>query len=114
MQQKIILILILILLTGCEKQRVLACNYISDDSEIYVNLYSNYDDLEKIEIRLTFDIPNVVMQDKEKLDFLLQQLDDTYHFEDSILVKEYSLFMDDDYSLNETIKYLKNKRYNCE
>lgn len=113
-KKTIIVATLLIILTGCHNARAIACNYAVDDKSITLNIEAINDDIYSMNVRKCFEIPNVVMCDQEKYSFLLSQLDETYHFEDNLLIKEYDIELNDNYSLSSTIDYLQTKRFYCE
>lgn len=47
-------------------------------------------------------------------EYLEKQLDDTYHFEDNLLVKEYDVNLYEIYSLSMTLNDLKKELFVCE
>lgn len=113
--EKKVLIVLFILLSGCQnKEKLVTCSCLLQDKAIYIDIHAKYDDIQSVEVKETFEIPNKVMADKEKLDFLVKQLDSTYHFENNTLVKTYSVVIDDVYSLDSTIEALKLRRFYCE
>lgn len=112
--QKIIIILIIFLLTGCENNKHATCTFELEDKKISIDIDAINDDINEIHVRNEFILPNsFIMNDEYKKD-LDSQLDSTYHYENNILVKEYDIELDDIYSYENTLKYLKTRRYLCE
>lgn len=105
---------LLFVLTGCHNNLRIACDLDLQDKEVCLDIYAHNDDIEKIDVRESFEIPNYVLADKDKYDFIAKQLDEQSHFEDNKIVKEYSVLLDKTYSLSETLKNLKSRRFYCE
>lgn len=112
--EKKIIILGLILLTGCENSKVIACSYELEDKAVYLDIDAINDDIVSIHEKTCFVLPNSVLADEEKYNFIVSQLDGSYHFEDNRLVLENDLLLDDTYSLSKTLEDLKTKRFICE
>ena len=114
MVKKILIILSLVLLTACKNNKQVACILNKEDKEISLDIKAINDDITSISVRASFLIPNCVINNEEYYAFLCKQLNKEFHFEDNLLVKEYEIVLDKNYSFNKTIEYLKNKRYFCE
>lgn len=114
MEKRLILVLLVFILSGCHNNLRVACNYIEEDKSVDLDIKAINDDISSIKVRTCFVIPNVVMFDDEKLEFLKSQLDSSYHFEDNKLIREYDIDLDDTYSLNKTLESLRKKRFYCE
>jgi len=112
--EKRLVILFLLLITGCQKNNEVACSYIIDEKQVVLDIKAINDDICSIHERTVFVIPNTIMADEEKLIFLNKQLDSNYYFEDNLLIKEEDLDIDNVYSLRKTLEYLKTKRFICE
>lgn len=108
------LIVLLLLLTGCTNYKQAACSLNLQDKQINIDIKAINDDISSIEVRTVFEIPYSVVNNKERFGFLCKQIDEEYHFEDNLLVKEYEVNLDKNYSYALTLEYLKNKRYFCE
>ena len=108
------LIILLILLSGCRNDRTYACSRYSNDDSITINLNAVNDTILAFHVREAFKLPHKLLYDEEKRSFLESQLDDSYHYENGYLVREYDLFPDEDCSLRMTLKDLNNRRYFCE
>lgn len=102
------------MLTGCHNNLAVACNYIADDKSITLDINAINDEISSIGVRTCFEIPQKVMCDEDKINFIKGQLDSSYHFEDNLLIREYAIVLDDVYSLDKTIQYLKTQRFYCE
>lgn len=113
-KKTIVVLLSLFLLTGCHNNLRVACSYSLDDKTIDLDIKAHNDDISSISVRTSFEIPQAVICDKERFDLLNSQLDNTYHFENNLLVREYDIEMDDTYSLKKTIDDLNSKRFYCE
>ena len=113
-KSKRLIVLLLILLSGCQKDNEVACLYEDNDESILLEIKANYDDIYKIHISDSFYIPNSVLVDENKYNDLLKVVDGKYVVQDNKLVKEYDENLDDTYSLNKTIDYLRRKRFYCE
>lgn len=111
---KKIIVIILFLLTGCQNKRVVACEYSGKDTDININISAINDDIVSFEATKSIIIPNSVMANEEYYNFLISQLDNTYHFEGNTLIKEDIYELDDIYSLQLTKDYLKKLRFYCE
>lgn len=114
MEKRIAIVVLLVLLSGCQRNLRVACNFVQDDSSIDLDIKAINDDISSIKVRTCFVIPNVVMFDETKLKFVESQLDSSYHFEDNKLIREYDIDLDDAYSLNKTVESLRKKRFYCE
>ena len=114
MEKRLIILLFLFLCGGCHNNYRIACIYELDDKSLNLDIKAINDDISSIDVRACFEVPYKALLDKEKFDFINSQLDETYHFEDNILVREYSVELDKTYSLDKTIEYLNSKRFHCE
>lgn len=110
----VVIILYLFILTGCKNNKEIACNFIQDNKSVDLQIKAINDEISSINIRTSFDIPNSVMFDENKYDFLVSQLDESYHFEDNKLIREYSVDLDKIYSLSKTLDNLRKQRFYCE
>ena len=108
------LIVLLLLLTGCENKKEIACILSTENKEVSLDIKAINDEISSIHVRNSFVIPYSVINDEDNFSFLSSQLSDDYHFEDNHLIKEYEIELDSNYSLNKTLEYLKTKRYFCE
>lgn len=114
-KKAITFLIILFIVCGCKnKDTLTACTYFSDNKQLDLNIYSHYDEIYAIKVREVFDIPQRVISDESKYNFIINQLDDSYRFEDNLLVREYDVELSDIYSLYKTKDYLKDMRFNCE
>lgn len=113
MDKKLVL-LVLLILCGCSNNKVAACSYSKENSEVFIDIKAINDNIDSIKVRTYYEIPNSVICDEEKYSFLLSQLDDRYHFEDNKLVKEEELPIEDNYSFELTKDYLRSMRYYCD
>lgn len=112
--QKKYLVLVLLFLTGCDNKSQVACEFNKDDASINLLINANNDLIDSIDVRIAYEIPYAVILNDKFLNDLNAQLDDHYHYEDNILVKEYSIDINKDYSLALTLDYLRSKRYFCD
>ena len=108
------LIILLFLLSGCRNERAYACSRYSNDDSIIINLNAVNDTILSFHVREAFKLLHTLLYDEKRRLFLESQLDDSYHYENSYLVKEYDLLPDENCSLQMTLKDLKNRRYFCE
>lgn len=113
MEKKLVLI-VLLLLTGCQNKKIIACSFGLDDKNISIDISAINDEISSMKVRSSFEIPNSVLNDSDKYEFLKSQLNDSFHLEDNKLVREYEVAIDDVYSLDKTIERLNGKRYYCE
>ena len=107
------MILLLLLLCGCEKHRTIACERLESDKQIYLDIEANYDEITSIRVNEVFMIPYGIMANEESMNELRRQLDDSYHFEENKLIRSYQLFLDEICSLSETEAYLRDLNYVC-
>lgn len=112
--EKSILILLLILCSCTVKEKSIACSKFETDREIDINIKADYDKIKYVEVIQTYTLDNFLLLNEERLDVLKKQLDDTYYFVDNKLIKKEIIGINDNYSLDETIRYLRKDRYNCE
>lgn len=108
------LIILLILLTGCRNNRAYACSRYSNDDSITIDLNAVNDTILTIHVREAFKLPYTLLYDEKKRSFLNSQLDDSYHYENTNLVREYDLFPDQNCSLKMTLDDLQDGRFFCE
>ena len=112
--EKIILILLLFL-TSCEnKEKTIACSKFEADRDIDIYINAEYDQIKSISVFQTYTLASDLFQYEERLNLLKNQLDDTYYFEDNKLIRRQDYLIEDDYSLNKTIEYLKKDKFACE
>ena len=115
MFKKQTIIIFLFLLAGCSKPiSNVACTCFKPDSTIQIQIKASGDDIDSIDIITSFEIPNEVLLDEDKYNFLLSQLNDSFYFENNILFKKECVVLDDKYSLEKTINNLRGRRFNCE
>lgn len=114
MYKKKTLIILLVLLTGCSRNKTLtACTCYKDDSTINIEISAVGDDITGIDIITSFEIPNAVFLDDDKYNLLISQLDNSFYFENNTLIKKENIVLDETYSLQKTIEYLRKRRFNC-
>lgn len=113
MEKRLILLFILFL-TGCQNKKTVACSLGLEDKNINIEINAINDNISSIKVRSSFEIPNSIITNKDSFDFIVKQLDSSFHFEDNKLIREYDVEIDDTYSFDKTIKYLNSKRYYCE
>lgn len=109
-----LVLVLLVLLSGCQNNKRIACNLIQENKSIDLDIRAINDDISSIDVRTSFIVPNETLFDDKKLEFLKSQLDNSYHFEDNKLIREYSILIDNKYSLDKTLEDLRKKRYYCE
>ena len=112
--KKILLCLFLAILCGCSKEKIVACSRFINDHQILLNIASDYDDIRQIDVMETLTLPYDLLISEEKMDFLYQQLDDSFHVEENMLVKQYQIIPEETYSLRKTLENLRERRYFCE
>lgn len=112
--EKRLIVIFLLFITACENKKHLSCVYELEDKKICIDIDAVNDDISTIHVRNEFVLPRTLLFSEEYKKDLDKQLDDTYHYEDNILVKEYDLILDDVYSYDKTKDYLNVKRYHCE
>ncbi|MBO4919370.1 MAG: hypothetical protein J5365_04360 [Erysipelotrichaceae bacterium] len=108
------LIILLILLTGCRNNRAYACSRYSNDDSITIDIGAVNDTILSFHVREAFKLPYTVLYDEKNRSLLNSQLNDSYHYENNYLVREYDLFPDRDCSLQLTLDDLQGRRYFCE
>ena len=113
MDKKKILILMFIL-SGCTKEKSLACSRYNKDDSIIINLKAVNDDIKEIEICEVFVLPKETLLNEKFFEDLEKQLDDTCQIEENKLVRRYKLIPEGRFSLNATAAYLKGEKYFCE
>lgn len=112
--EKIILILLFVLSSCKNKENSVACVKFEEDRDIDIYIKADYDVIKDVQIFQTYTLNNDLLLNEDRLNLLKKQLDDTYYFEDNKLIKKEIVLLDDEYSLSETIKYLRKDKYNCE
>lgn len=113
MYKKLVLV-ILLLLTGCQNRKMVACEYNDSNSEIYIDITAINDDISSFNVKTCYEMPNYVMINEKAYSDLLKQLDSTYHFEGNTLIKEDNYPIDGKYSLALTKDRLRKMRFYCE
>lgn len=111
---KKIILLSLLFLCSCGSNKEVSCILEKEDRSINLNIKSINDNITSIDERIVFILPNSLMANEEWLNKLIDQLDGEYHFEDNNLVREATLQINNKYSLNKTIEYLRKERFFCE
>lgn len=111
---KKLILLTLLFLTGCGRNSVTSCTFSKDKAEVNLDIKAINDDISSIKVRTSFEIPSAILADRDKYDFILSQVDDSYHFENNYLINEYNIALDDKYSLELTKDHLKHMRFYCE
>ncbi|MBQ0035641.1 MAG: hypothetical protein KBT35_01850 [Firmicutes bacterium] len=111
---KEILVILLLLLSGCGRHRVVACELKDQEKEIHINIEATNDDIDKIHIEEALYIPYKYLLSKESLIEIEKQIDKDYKLIDNKLVFEYDVLIDEKYSFNETIKKLDKEYFYCE
>ena len=107
------IIFLLLSLCSCEKHKTIACERLESDRQIYLDIEADYDDIRTVSVNEVFVIPYSIIANERSMIELRKQLDDSYHFEDNRLIRFYQPFLDDIYSLSETIAYLRDLNYVC-
>lgn len=106
-------IIILFVLCGCQRQRSIACEKQAGDILTYIDIEAINDDITLIKVKEIFIIEyDLLVNDKIKT-FLDKQIDESYYYLDNKLIREYTLFLDNKYSLNKTLEELKKEKYLC-
>ena len=108
------LIILLLLLCGCTRQREVACVRFNDDDSLTLNITAVNDDIKMIEVVELFEVPSQIMANEGYFDDLKKQFDQSCHMEGNKLIRRYGLFLDQTYSLSKTIESLKKEKYSCE
>ena len=108
------LIILLFLLTGCLNERTFACSRFLNEDSTTISLDAVNDTILTFRVREAFKLPHTLLYDEAGRSFLDSQLDDTYHYENTYLIREYELFPEKECSLRMTLDDLKNRRYFCE
>lgn len=111
MEKIIVLFLIVFLLCGCKNQKSTVCSYFYKDATVDIDIKSTNDVIDYFYVRLAYDLPYLK---QEFFDDLASQIDESYHFENNQLVKEYEIELDKEYSLSKTLQDLRSKRFYCE
>lgn len=104
----------MILLTGCQNNQSFACSRYSGDNSIVIELNGSNDKIMSFHVREAFKLPHTLLYEEKNKAFLDEQLDDSCHYENNYLIKEYDLYPDQKYSLQMTLENLKDRRYFCE
>ena len=111
--EKIITVLLCLLLCSCNYKSA-ACYKYDGNNEIEVYIEAVNDDIESIRITEVFELPyDLLANEKEFVNFTAK-LDQSYHFEDNRLIRQYGAVLDKTYSFNKTIDRLKKEKYSCE
>ena len=106
-------IIILLLLSACEKRRTMACEHREREKQVYLTIEAEYDRIDSIRVDEIFVIPYRLMADNDRLGDLKKQLDQNYRFEGNRLIHSYDYDLDGIYSLSATADYLKDLNYVC-
>lgn len=113
MEKRIVTIICLILLTSCSNSKTVACSYILDDKELYIDIKANNDEIVSFDVKTNYIIPTSIINKYNNYDNLSKQLNENSYIEDNKIIEEYSFEINQKYSLNKTIEYLKDKRIYC-
>ena len=114
MSKRITVLLLLLLLCACDKkEKTVICEKEMDDSFISIYLVSDYDAIKEIRLKEVITFPYNVLSDKEKLDDLIEQIDEDYRLEDNHLVYEKEIIIDQKYSLRKTLDELDKEYFYC-
>ena len=108
------LIILLLLLCGCARQRNVACVRFNDDDSLMLNISAVNDDIRMIEVVELFEVPTQLVANEDYFNDLKKQFDQSCHMEGNKLVRRYGLVLDQTYSLSKTIEALKKEKYSCE
>ena len=106
-------IIILLLLSACEKHRTMACERWESTKQIYLDIEADHDKIRSVLVNEVFVIPYPLMADEKCMEDLKKQLDLSYHFEDNKLVHSYYYDFEGSYSLAATADYLRDRNYVC-
>lgn len=112
--EKISILLLSLLLCSCSNNiKTTSCSLYEKDNSVTYTIESVYDDIKSIKLTVIYKIPyNVLLNDSFNSD-LIKQINDTYHFEDNLLIQNMELELNDKYSLSKTTDYLLENRYAC-
>ena len=111
--EKIIIILTLFCLVSCDNHSVSSCQLYSDDKQISIYLEADNDDINSIQIIESFILPYQIIGYEDKMKDIYKQVGTDYILHDNYLSKQYSVELEERYSLSETIKFLTNQRFSC-
>lgn len=111
---KKILVILLLLLTGCGRHHSVACELRDQEKEIHINIEATNDDINKIHIEEALYIPYKYLLNSDSLEQIDKQIDREYKLIDNKLVFDYDVLIDEKYSYNETIKKLDKEYFYCE
>ena len=101
-------------LSACKNHRSIACEKDTGNIQTYLEIQAINDDITLINVKEVFVIDYELLMNKETKAFLDKQIDNSYYYINNSLIKEYSLIMDDRYSLYKTLEQLKKEKYFCE
>lgn len=108
------LIVLLLLLCGCSRQRHIACSRFDGDDSLTLDITAVNDEIRMIEVTELFELPKELLANERFFNDLQKQFDESCHMEENRLVRKYGIVMDQTYSLAETIEKLKQEKYSCE
>lgn len=111
---KEILVILLLLLSGCGRYRNTACELKDQEKEIYINIEAINDDINKIHIVEALYIPYKYLLNKDKLSEIDKQIGDDYQLIDNKIVFEYDVDIKEPYSYRQTIDKLDKEYFYCE
>ncbi len=107
------IIIVLLLLSSCEKHRTMACERRDREKQVYLDIEADYDEIRSVLVNEVFVIPYSLTADRRCMEDLKKQLDATYHFEENRLIHRYYYEFEGVYSLSATADYLRNLNYIC-
>ena len=90
------------------------CHINKADSHLEIEILSNYDVINCVITRKTFELPYSYALNDEIVNMIKKQLDDSYIFEGNQLIQENTLYPEEQYSMSETINALRNEGYDCQ
>lgn len=106
--------LLLLLLFGCTEEKVTACSRFFNEHEVLLNITSHFDTIQTIDVTQILVLPYELLASEEKMKSLYEQIDDSCHIEENMLIKEYRILPEETCSLRKTIENLRERRYYCE
>ena len=114
MDKRKIIVLIMLLLSGCERKRSYACSRDFNPHKIYIDIDTVNDRISSLKVTESFELPYELLLDEERAADFRKQLDGSYHIEGNKLIRTYRIVPEDDFSIARTLEELKKEMYICD
>lgn len=108
------IVLLFLLLCGCENKRTYACVKDIESNQIYLDIETINDTIISLNVTESFALPFNLLHHENRLNDFKKQLGEDYIIENNKLIHNYLIIPDDRYSISKTLVYLKKEKFICE